>query len=74
MTTTQESLSKVNDPKQLPQTAQQRDELLLKDLEMDITKLDFAPDFEEQLDSFPFLKKVWEQIKQRIEDANEEGE
>ena len=74
MTTMQESLSKLNNTKELSQTAQQRDELPFKDLGVDIAELGFAPDFEEQLDSFPFLKKIWEQINEQVEETNERGQ
>ncbi|HAS39898.1 MAG TPA: hypothetical protein DCS93_05435 [Microscillaceae bacterium] len=78
----QESLSKTNDleEKQIEiQMAQQLieeqdDQLLLTDLEMDIAKLDLAPDFAEQLEAFPLLKRMWAQIRQQIEETSEEGE
>ncbi|OJJ22382.1 hypothetical protein BKI52_06785 [marine bacterium AO1-C] len=68
MTTMQKDLSKTNDTKK----QQQADQQLIQDLEMNITKLDLAPDFEEQLEAFPLLRKLWEQIQQRSEEADQE--
>lgn len=46
---------------------QQADQELLKDVEMDVTQFELEPDFEEQLEAFPLLKRMWEQIKKRTE-------
>ena len=58
----QKKLSKLNHI-EIPSLSDQE---LIKGLEMDLTRLELTPNFAEQLEAFPLLKKLWDRLQEQV--------